>query len=96
MNQELLQLGGIFVLAYGLLELLKSLIVPIVNKLVKNGNGDKNEQRDIDIAVIKEKVNTIETNHLKHIEDWMDKHDGEHKDDRELLIKIATKLNIKN
>ena len=56
--------------------------------------GKTKTQNDVDIALIKQKLITIETNHLKHIQDWMDKHDKEHVWERRALLQIAFKMHI--
>lgn len=70
----------------------------------KNGNGSKNGKnventkrnnlQDIEIAKINQTLKFFEKNHFKSIKDWQEKHDKEHKEDRELLYKIAGKLGV--
>ena len=72
----------------------------------KNGNGGSHSNGDKyvtvrefsqlgrDFAVSQETLKEIKTNHLKHIEDWMKKHDEEHVEDRTLLLQIAIKMGI--
>lgn len=55
-------------------------------------NGSNPGER---LTRLEEKVDLIMHNHLHDIKDWMKGHQEEHKSDRELLIKIASKLDIK-
>lgn len=70
-----------------------------------NGNGHKNgngKQVEIDVAVMKQRLDTIENNHLHHLKEeidkqtkWMEKHDDEHRVEREVLWQIAYSMGIR-
>ena len=73
MEPDILQLGATFIIAIGLMELLKYAIGLLAKR--KNGNGSKNNIQDIDIAVLKNDMKTVLTNHIPHINEKLEKLD---------------------
>ena len=110
MEPDIIQVIG----NYGILGLLgyvfvKDFFIYIGNK--KNGNGysydkklyNKDTTQDVIIAVLKEQMNAVLTNHIPHIENSLKEMKqefelarAERKSNREMLIKIMAKLNIEN
>lgn len=69
MNSEYLQLGGTVAIAIALIELVKF----VINKYTKNGNGKKDSNQDVEIAIIKTQLTEIKENHIKHIQSSIEK-----------------------
>jgi len=84
---DILQLGATFIIAIGLMELLKYAMVLLAKR--KNGSNGKNNIQDIDIAILKTQMATILKNHLPHLEAKIDKIDNK-------LNKIYDLLFVKN
>lgn len=62
--------------------------------LKSSKKGGQKTQNDIDIALLQQDVREIKTNHLSHIEKSLEENKQEHKENRELLILIASQLGI--
>jgi len=94
MTENLIQL----ISQYGILGLLGYVGIKdffaYIGKKNGNGGGKKDNTQDIEIAVLKEQMLMVLTNHIPHIEKSFESNTGEHKQIQEMLIKIMTKLDI--
>lgn len=63
----------------------------IIKEMVAFGKG-KNGKKEVEIAVIKEKLDKIENNHLKHINDKLDVNEKEHTEIKVMVARVETKI----
>ncbi len=87
---EIYQLGATFILAMGLMELLKYAIGLLAKR--KNGNGKTDNSQDVRIALLEREQEHLKSNHIVHqkaIEDELKMFRG-------ALIKIAIALKIED
>ncbi len=97
MNQEFLQLGVGLTLAVIIIDKLIDLIKWILGKKNNNGNKDNSQDNRIvenakNIAVILQRINTIENNHLVHIQKDLDKNADEHDSMSAQLVGMGVKI----
>ena len=83
MTQETLQLGATFIIAMGLIELVKF----VINRYTKNGNVGK---INVEIALLKQSLKDIKENDLFHISKQLDENVNAHS----LLITAINEIHI--
>jgi len=78
---------------YGPIAIIFLLFIREFFAYLKSKSGNRNgKQQSIDIALIEQRLKTIETNHLPHIEGELKDNAKDHLDMKTKLVNIDTKL----
>lgn len=93
MQPDYIQLGIAAIVSMGLIRIFEKVIMGLLS-MVKKEKKDDNGKQNVEIAVMDQRLKTIETNHLPHIQAGLDKNGLDHEAMMAEIVGMNTKMNF--